>query len=90
MALAEFPDPQMAAHRHAVDTKAWVRDRLRALVDELANDHEIGDAAALADRLALVMEGVYGSVAALGATGPAIEAHRLVESLLPQTHAIRP
>jgi AcrR family transcriptional regulator len=79
MALAELPDPDLTAHRHAVATKAWVRDRLGELTRELAGTD---DPAALADQLALVMEGVYGSVAALGADGPARRARQLVEALL--------
>jgi AcrR family transcriptional regulator len=82
MALAEFPDAGVEAHRHAVDNKAWVRERLRALTRDLAASDEVPDPEALADRLALVMDGVYGSVAALGTDGPAREARWLVESLL--------
>ena len=82
MALAEFPDAEIEAHRHAVDNKAWVRERFGELTRELANAREVADAEALADRLALVMDGVYGSVSALGTDGPAREARGLVESLL--------
>jgi AcrR family transcriptional regulator len=82
MALAEFPDAEIEAHRHAVDNKTWVRERFGELTRELAKAHEVADVEALADRLALVMEGVYGSVAALGTAGPASEARDLVESLL--------
>jgi AcrR family transcriptional regulator len=82
MALAEFPDAEIEVHRHAVDNKAWVRKRFGELTRELAKADEVPDAEALADRLALVMEGVYGSVAALGTAGPASEARDLVESLL--------
>jgi AcrR family transcriptional regulator len=52
---------------------------IRRLTQELAD--EVADADALADRLALVMEGVYGSVAALGTDGPAREARDMVEFL---------
>jgi AcrR family transcriptional regulator len=82
MALAEFPDPELDAHRHAVATKAWVRERFGELTRELAMADENADPAALADQLALVMEGVYASVAALGTEGPTTQARRLVESLL--------
>jgi AcrR family transcriptional regulator len=82
MALAEFPDPALPAHRHAVATKAWVRSRLGQLTDELAATTRVDDPAALADQLALVMEGVYGSVQALGVSGPARHARTLVETLL--------
>jgi AcrR family transcriptional regulator len=82
MALAEFPDPTVPAHKHAVATKAWVRSRLGELVDELAATTAIDDPAALADQLVLVMEGVYGSAQAMGAAGPARRAQTLVETLL--------
>jgi hypothetical protein len=82
MALAEFPDPALPAHRHAVATKAWVRAQLGELTDELAATTRVDDPAALADQLALVMEGVYGSVQALGVTGPVRWARMSVETLL--------
>jgi tetracycline repressor-like protein len=82
MALAEFPDSSMPAHRHAVETKAWVRSRFRDLADELAETTPVDDPAALADQLMLVMEGVYASTQALGAAGPARQARALAEMLL--------
>jgi AcrR family transcriptional regulator len=82
MALAEFPDADLPAHRHAVAMKAWVRGRLGELVDELAQTQAIADPAALADHLSLVMEGVYASAQALGADGPAQRARALAETLL--------
>lgn len=82
MALAEFPDPSHPAHVHAVATKAWVRDRLRELIDELAATTSVSDPAALADDLALAMEGVYASAQALGATGPARRARAVAETLI--------
>ncbi|MGH3798550.1 MAG: TetR/AcrR family transcriptional regulator [Pseudonocardiaceae bacterium] len=78
MALAEVPDPAMAAHRHAVELKAWVRDQLAELTTAL----DARDPAMLADQLALVMEGVYASVQALGADGPARRARALAAQLL--------
>jgi AcrR family transcriptional regulator len=78
MALAELPDADTPAHRHAVATKAWVRERLGELTAAL----EVDDPSALADHLMLLMEGVYGSVQALGADGPARRARALVEALL--------
>lgn len=77
MALTEFPDPAVAAHRNTAANKAWVRTRLGELTAGLP-DHE-----ALADRLALLMEGVYASAQALGAEGPARSARLLAEALLP-------
>jgi AcrR family transcriptional regulator len=82
MALAEFPDPELPAHRRAVAAKAWVRQRLGELTAELAAAEPVGDPAALADQLSLVMEGVYASVQALGADGPARRARALAETLL--------
>lgn len=82
MALAEFPDPKHPAHRHAVAMKTWVRDRLGQLTADLATAAAVSDPAALADQLSLVMEGVYASVQALGATGPARRARALAEHLL--------
>ena len=78
MALAEFPDPQLPAHAGAVATKAWVRGRLGELTAAMA----VGDPDALADQLAVVMEGVYASAQALGAAGPARRARALAETLM--------
>jgi AcrR family transcriptional regulator len=72
MALAELPEPGSAAREHAIASKRWVRDRFR----ELAGDEQLGD------RLALLMEGVYASVQALGDGGPAREARSTAELLL--------
>ena len=82
MALAEFPDPQLPAHAGAVATKAWVRGRLRELTDALAAAEPIGDPEALADQLAIVVEGVYASAQALGAAGPARRARAIAETLM--------
>jgi AcrR family transcriptional regulator len=78
MALAEFPDPAHPAHTTAVRTKAEVRDRLRAVVDELGT----GDAAVLTDRLVLVMEGVYATIQAFGPDGPSTQARAVAELIL--------
>jgi hypothetical protein len=59
----------------AVETKAWVRDRIA----EMSTSDE------LADQLVLIMEGVYASVQALGVDGPARQARGLVETLLTAT-----
>lgn len=71
MVLAEFPDPAHPAHREAVAHKQWVRDLLYDLVCELAVETPIGDPGAVADELALIAEGIYGSVQSLGSSGPA-------------------
>jgi AcrR family transcriptional regulator len=80
MALAEFPDPDHPAHRNAAAVKAWVRARFGELTAAVAP----GRAQPLADQLALVMEGVYASVQALGADGPARTGRAFAEALLGQ------
>lgn len=82
MALAEVPDPSQSAHAHAVATKTWVRDRLGELTHELAEATPLQDPGALADQLALIMEGAYASVQALGPTGPAARARVTAEALI--------
>lgn len=82
MALAEFPDPGLPAHTHAVATKSWVRDQLHQLITDLAAVAPVRDIAVLADDLAVVVEGVYASAQALGATGPANRARAIAETLL--------
>ena len=82
MALAEFPDPALPAHGHAVANKAWVRERLRELTAELAQAEPIVDPHELADGLALLMEGTYASAESLGDNGPAANARTLAEGLL--------
>jgi AcrR family transcriptional regulator len=82
LVLAEFPDPESPAHSSAVFHKTWVRDLFRGLVDELAESVELSEPAALADRLALVAEGIYGSVQSLGVSGPARQGHACAEALL--------
>ncbi len=76
MVLAEYPDPASAAHASAQAVKAWVRARLHELAHELP-DRNTAAADAIADRLALVIEGLYASTAALGTEGPAGRAREL-------------
>lgn len=82
MALAELPDTDHPGHRHAVANKRWVRDRFGELARQLPATISAEDAEALADRLHLLMEGVYGSVQALGADGPARRARSLAQALV--------
>jgi AcrR family transcriptional regulator len=82
MALTEFPDTATPAHGNAVANQACVRARLGELSAELAKTSPVDDPAALADELALLMEGVYASVQALTADGPAARARALAETLL--------
>jgi AcrR family transcriptional regulator len=82
MALSEFPDPRSPVHVAAVAHKAWVRDLFRVLAVELAQTTSVEDPGRLADQLTLIAEGVYGSVAALGATGPATQGRACAEVLI--------
>jgi AcrR family transcriptional regulator len=79
MALAEHPDRDCEAHALAVATKAWVRTQIGDLVGELGS---VTDPDLLADQLALLMEGVYASVQALGVDGPARRALPTAATLL--------
>lgn len=87
IALGELPDHDALGHRHAVTMKHWVRAQFEALTGELAATTPIGDPQALADHLMLIMEGVYATTQAFGPTGPAAQAHLLVETLLPHEQA---
>jgi hypothetical protein len=82
MTLAEFPDSRHPAHVEAVTTKAWVREHLRRLTAELAADTNVTAPDALADQLVIIMEGVYATVQAFGADGPAKQASTLAATLL--------
>jgi AcrR family transcriptional regulator len=83
MTLAEYPDPASAAHASAQSVKGWVRAKLHDLVRDLAKTAVVADPDALADQLALIVEGIYASTAALGVDGPANQARAIVEVLLP-------
>lgn len=76
MALAEYPDPQSAAHASAQAVKDWVRTKLRELVGQLPGLAPRARSV-VADQLALVIEGLYASTAALGIDGPARQARSL-------------
>jgi AcrR family transcriptional regulator len=90
MTLAETPDAEDSGPRHAVALKRWVRDRLRDLVDELAQTTTVPDPALLADQLTLILEGTYASVQALGVDGPARHARATAEAILPTPRASGP
>ncbi|MBF6228311.1 hypothetical protein IU470_24775 [Nocardia abscessus] len=87
IALGEFPDPDLLGRKHAVAMKNWVRAEIGTLLGELASTVVIPDPQALADQLMLVMEGVYATTQAFGATGPAARSLPLVEALLPRASA---
>lgn len=78
IALAEFPDPDLPVHKQAIAMKSWVRSRFA----ELAEATRTEDPERLADHLSLIFEGVYASVQALGANGPARRARAFAETLL--------
>jgi AcrR family transcriptional regulator len=83
MALTEFPDTEVEAHQSAVRLKQWVRGRLRRLAKEHAASCATRvEAGALADHLTLLFEGVYATVQALGADGPAKRARQLAAGLV--------
>jgi AcrR family transcriptional regulator len=82
MVLAEYPDPESPAHAKAAEHKAWLRALFHELVRELASTTQLHDPDALADQLALVAEGVYGSVQALGPTGPAAHGRATAAALV--------
>ncbi|MCK9905104.1 TetR/AcrR family transcriptional regulator [Frankia sp. Cpl3] len=84
MVLAEYPDPTSAAHASAQAVKAWVRGRLHELARELP-DRDTAAAEAISDRLALVIEGLYASTAALGTQGPARRARELAVLVMDAT-----
>lgn len=84
MTLTEFPDAEVEGHRGAVRLKRWVRSSFRRLANEHAAERveRRVDPAALADHLMLLFEGVYATVPALGAGGPAKRVQELVAALL--------
>lgn len=81
MALAEYPDPTSAAHTSAQAVKAWVRAKLHELAVQLPHQ-TAATAATRADQLALIVEGLYASTAALGTDGPAAHARALAALLI--------
>lgn len=82
MVLAEFPDRRHPAHKAAVAHKVWVRKLFNKLVNELAKDAPLNDPDGVADQLALVADGIYGSVQSLGASGPAQHGRACAEIVL--------
>jgi AcrR family transcriptional regulator len=80
MALAEIPEADHPAHRHAVALKTWVNRRFGELVRELTPP--VDDPDRLADGLTLVFEGTYASAQALGADGPARRSQAMIAAML--------
>ena len=79
MVLTELPDESLAAHRHAVDMKRWIRDTIRTLTAELPG---AADPDALADQLVLILDGYTASAQALGLGGPSAQARPLAERVV--------
>lgn len=89
LALAEYPDPDSPAHQKAVSHKAWLRGFFRDLVAELETETEVRDPESLADGLSLVAEGIYGSVQALGPSGPARQGRACAAALIDSAAAAK-
>lgn len=75
---AEFPDPDHPAHRLAVAHRTALRARLHALA-ERAGTREPG---LLADRILLIIDGVYASGAILGGHAAAAAAAGFAEDVV--------
>ncbi len=84
-AAAEFRDPDHPVHRVAVEEVAAVRRRLRAI----ARKAGAASPTDLADRLTLLIEGVYTSGSMLGRRGPLDRAVELAEDLVRQATQAR-
>lgn len=82
MALTEMPDEETEAHRFSVRQKEWVRARFKRLAKEHVSGGGKLESAVLADHLMLLFEGVYATVQALGAEGPAKRARQLAKALV--------
>lgn len=87
MVLTELPDESLAAHRHAVAMKGWIRSTLHELTAEIPG---ASDPAALADQLVLVLDGFVASAQALGPRGPAAQARELARVLLDGARSAAP
>ena len=62
---AEYPDPNHAANRLSVEHRAEILAAIRALAEQAA----AADPCVLADRLLLIIDGVYANGALLGSRG---------------------
>jgi AcrR family transcriptional regulator len=78
MTLAEFPDPALPAHRHAVDTKAWIHTRFGELAEQLG----AAKPGVLADQLTIIWEGTNTTAQVMGADGPPAATRALVTAIL--------
>jgi AcrR family transcriptional regulator len=84
-ATAEFRDPDHPVHRVSVEHIASVRRRLRAIAKK-AGAASPND---LADRLMLLIEGVYSSGSMLGRRGPVSGAVQFADDLVHQATSSR-
>nr|WP_321888849.1 TetR/AcrR family transcriptional regulator [Paraburkholderia bannensis] len=76
---AEFPDVEHPARRSVIDNKT----RLMARLNEMARAANASDPAALADELALLVEGVYAASQTYGpGCGPILAAPRMAKLLI--------
>jgi AcrR family transcriptional regulator len=64
---AEFPDPDHLVHRAAVEHRSSLRVQLHSLAEQAG----AADPATLADRLLLIIDGLYANGAILGRAGAA-------------------
>jgi AcrR family transcriptional regulator len=87
MVLAEIPDADLPAHRHAVASRRWVRQAFGRLTSDLADVALVDDSVALADQLMLLFEGVYATAASVGRSGPTVQARAIARALLPTASA---
>jgi AcrR family transcriptional regulator len=78
MALAEFPDPDLPAHKLAIASKTWIHTQFVTMTSRLAGV----SGSALADQLTLIWEGANASAAALGPSGPAKQARTLASAIV--------
>jgi AcrR family transcriptional regulator len=75
---AEFPDPTHPAHRIAVEHRADVRAHIRRLAEQA----RVGEPETLADRIMLIVDGVYANGAVLGTGGAATAAIAFAEEIV--------
>jgi len=84
-AFAEFPDPSHPAHQVIVAHYAERRDHLR----DLAGRTGAPDPDALADRIALIIDGINANGAVLGGTGAIRAAVAFAEDTVAHPAAVR-